>query len=524
MMHVFVGLLFSLLSLVHAHPTAIIISGGMDQGHNSKVHYDNVERAAKRFSSPEWNRVYVVADGPQNDPKPNNAYQYDGVTTFTPVRLDPPSDGSPYKAATKENLLDTFQTVAKSLKPTDPVVIYVTDHGARSKLNGESIVLWGKERIYLSDLRKLIHKHLPKSNPVILVQDQCLSGRMLESMWEKSGQLRKNTCGFAAAHANETVTQPYYISKNLLTSPLDFGTAYSQLLKTTSSNTSYDPSGSMRRPYPWELLSTPLSTSDLYLEQYRKKHELSEKNSVPPRRDSLSTCNHETWIQETLPIIPQFADTLAAIFKDDLAPTPQSSQTAPTETELQAQLLRNYTGLEEMRNDFRKQALKLINQRIRNNDLRAFKNATDNLHSVKAALDSINKNFEDLKYADEADPLIATLKKEYQSSTQALKEHFAPLVLLEQRVLEKKPIQFGTAPAGIAMEKISRELSKVHKFNYTFKVASDDLDQTIQHLESYRTRYQAKIRNSIQFMIDSGDMTALNEYLEILNCEHMKLP
>ena len=244
------------ISTAHAQKTIILLSGGGGPFTNHTRYYDNIDNVANLHPAPEWKRYYLVADGPG---KRANLLSEQLVRNLEFKRIDPTSIGKkePYLAATQENLTKVIQNIAsRSPQDTDPVVIYVTDHGGVNSVTQERhILLWG-ERLLESQFREII-KMIPLQRPVRLIFDQCFGGGMIEALWDQQN-LRPRSCGFAAAtrhelayngggFANAWVTlhgphRPVAASLNRILQNLKFGADHS----------------------PLATLSSPVSSSDLF--------------------------------------------------------------------------------------------------------------------------------------------------------------------------------------------------------------------------------------------------------------------
>lgn len=194
----------------HAQSVAISVDGGGSPSSNFCRYYDNLRRTSVVFSD-GWQRTTLATDGPGGTEPDSVACAADGTTPVfdtdgTPHLIRHPVPGTASAkadgAATKNSVRETILARIQALRDGDSVMLYFTDHGnTGSGPDNRTVMLWG-ERLSVDELRPLLQL-IPERNKLILVNDQCFGGGMLEAIFGKDGRPRGNSCGFAAATAAE---------------------------------------------------------------------------------------------------------------------------------------------------------------------------------------------------------------------------------------------------------------------------------------------------------------------------------
>lgn len=182
--------------------TAFIVNGSPASSDNCDF-YNDMDRASKALH----NFPCQVSFGPK---KGRTTYSCKGEKgSFQAGKK------SDYKASfpiLKKQVLEH----AKKLKGK-PFVIYFTDHGGHS--DGESDVSIGDESMSVADQRELLEivsKHSPESK-IITINDHCYSGGMLDSAYENQNIVKpiKNTCGFSSSTRHEVAYTDESFMKNI---------------------------------------------------------------------------------------------------------------------------------------------------------------------------------------------------------------------------------------------------------------------------------------------------------------------
>ena len=104
-------------------------------------------------------------------------------------------------AATKDGLKKWFDDEAHVLQPGDTLLLYVTDHGNRSGPDPltNTIQLWGKDQLSVTELRDLIHELSPGVR-VVSLMSQCFSGGFAALSTTSATEPR--VCGYFSSTAD----------------------------------------------------------------------------------------------------------------------------------------------------------------------------------------------------------------------------------------------------------------------------------------------------------------------------------
>lgn len=255
-----------------AKPLAIVTSGGINIWSNHGRYYKNLDAADHVLSN--WKIYNLAADGPGGQmPNSLNANQEDQIFYGSnglpiPHRFEPKSNF--FGPATYQAISQALEDGLHQLQPGDPVFFYFTDHGSRGDGPlGRKVCLWG-EHLTVAQLRSLVDR-VPETSRVIMVNDQCFGGGMLESLFQK-GEARGNSCGFAAASTNQLA----YGGGGMIRA---IDTLCSKLKEKGRSCSFQDVYNAVIRSDSWKKNSTPVSSSDLFLEKVIKKPRLNDPRS-----------------------------------------------------------------------------------------------------------------------------------------------------------------------------------------------------------------------------------------------------
>ena len=257
---------------VFAKPLAIVTSGGINIFSNHGRYYKNL-RSAANVLDPNWEIYNLAADGPGGkNPNSLNAdeednFIYDRNGLPIPHRFEPESRF--YGPATFAAISSALSAGLKQLQPGEPVLLYFTDHGSKGDGPSErKVCLWG-EHLSVPQMRDLL-RMVPESNKVIMINDQCYGGGMLEAMW-LAGEPKKNACGFAAA----TTQQLAYGGGGFIRS---IDKICSKAQENGRNCTFQDIYYRLAKKGMWQKNSTPISTSDIFLEKIIKRSRLTTPN------------------------------------------------------------------------------------------------------------------------------------------------------------------------------------------------------------------------------------------------------
>ncbi|MCB9730695.1 MAG: redoxin family protein [Deltaproteobacteria bacterium] len=112
-------------------------------------------------------------------------------------------DGVSLLPASEATLEAWMHFRGRALRPGDTLLLYVTDHGVKNPRDTglNEIVLWGGERLSVSELRALLGR-LDPGVRVVLLMSQCYSGAFLDALVGPEGAVRPRSCGFFSTRAD----------------------------------------------------------------------------------------------------------------------------------------------------------------------------------------------------------------------------------------------------------------------------------------------------------------------------------
>lgn len=174
---------------------AVIISGGINKVSNHERYWNDCsfiyQTLSKNYGVPKSQIYPLMSDG--TDP---------ATDTFSPLgyffsqSLDLDFDGNAEikHAATRANVISTFNTLSSMLKEDDHLFVFVIDHGGTDDFNNSSyICLWNNERIYDYELANLLRPITGKFVNVNVVLGQCFSGGFMDNL-EQVGCVTATAC------------------------------------------------------------------------------------------------------------------------------------------------------------------------------------------------------------------------------------------------------------------------------------------------------------------------------------------
>src|SRR2546428_791230 len=199
-----------------AHLHVLMVNGGGSKAQNYQSHFLHLRRLLEllaRAGVPSDHITVFSADGPapeadmavrEIEPEANfrllRGTRLAAALGTQIVYANSEIPGVPLRAATRAGLTSWFKQTRRRLRPGEPLLLYVTDHGTRDeKDTGDNrIVLWGeKESISVGELRELVAK-LDPGVRVVALMSQCFSGAFanLMSVHAREGQPGGAVCGY----------------------------------------------------------------------------------------------------------------------------------------------------------------------------------------------------------------------------------------------------------------------------------------------------------------------------------------
>ena len=158
---------------------AVILSGGYNADNNHVRYWGDAafvySTLTKKYGYPKGNIYALISDG--LDPAVDNS---DGADS----KKDLDGDGffDTFGAATAANISNLFLNLQASLKASDQLFVFLTDHGAPTDGGAEwdvELNLWNGEVLKDSDMKALT---VPIPCPVFFAMEQCYSGGFVDNL------------------------------------------------------------------------------------------------------------------------------------------------------------------------------------------------------------------------------------------------------------------------------------------------------------------------------------------------------
>jgi len=203
----------------HPRTWALLISGGGRPAINYQSHLLHVRELIDLLIAsgvPRKRIVVFASDGA--DPEPDLAVRdvqaapdfwlIDGLRIAQELKPklryeNSEISGMSVRPATREALNRWVEEEAPRLAPGDTLLIYVTDHGTKNRLDldNNAITLWGEE-LSVNEFKQLIAR-LPQQVRVVALMSQCFSGSFANAMYDMDEPDRTSgqVCGYYSSNA-----------------------------------------------------------------------------------------------------------------------------------------------------------------------------------------------------------------------------------------------------------------------------------------------------------------------------------
>lgn len=532
------------LDQAQARRIAILVNGGSTAYENTVDSYEDIELMDKRLQG--WDRYILSADGPSQLPsplrRPNSLKVQDNETVFDSngfpalTRKDPKVSGDFWGAATRKNI---EKVLKDQVKEGDTVFLYFTDHGDRGAKKGESkIALWGED-LATSELKEIIDTRIPRSAKVILHNEACFGGAMLNSLVQKDGSPRPNSCGFAVASEPEFAKSQNSLAKSLrkseVSKPLDESSGFGEIFNQLRT---------------FSTASTGVSLSDHFCEKYLERNSTTHPSSA--HRVSRS-CKIDTYSLIPSLGIPERNEIGPILFADELQRARELRHGGCGYLiELAEQTLTSESALSS--------ALELVQRKIIKEETLTTEDEVRKLKPLyKAAFDLWMKN--------EKNP---SLYKKFEELNQKNEENGGRLLEIETRFRDEKAKLTSKTPKDLAQldKKLAKMRDEASRPNKDFKKTQDQYNLYLRALKaenptyvseftafcekeggpdkpfpknivsqfnsaktkivkgrgllhSCKTLQHSLIRlKALRIILDTNDQKALKEYLDLQDCEN----
>jgi hypothetical protein len=264
-------------SSAHANPTVIVISGGNSEFENHGRYYEKIEQLMQLYPATSWNHYHLVADGPGTQPnspaldEERGSPVVDAEGKAKLVRRDPPSGAVFYKAATIDSIREAFQKASRDLKPDEPVLVYISDHGSLNNDGVSTVRLW--KSFMTSDEISRNVLLLNERQRVVMFHEQCFGGDGVEELFGPNGKLhadgkQRNACGFSASSPGRTSSS----TEQLM--PLLYQSLQNPKLRSSLTDTegAHQFSGLLNQAH-LRFTTNPLSSSEIFLLSYLEQNQ-----------------------------------------------------------------------------------------------------------------------------------------------------------------------------------------------------------------------------------------------------------
>ncbi|MGK5083526.1 hypothetical protein WDW37_09495 [Bdellovibrionota bacterium FG-1] len=497
-----------------SQPTAIVVDGGDSPVTNYCRYYDNIDRTERVLTG--WNREDLVAGGPDNPGPTNSACDAKGSVKYDaeglPI-LEHRTPSGPWKGAAT---LQAIEDRIRKLRPGEPVLLYFTDHGSGGDGEGDrKVVLWG-QMLTVSQLRKLTGL-VPSSSKLIMVNDQCFGGGMLDSLFAETSPHapRPHSCGFAAATRSE-----------MSYSGGGFMEMADRVVKNRDNKlpTAVDSDGDgqysfgevqryMQRSYATE--STPVASSDIFLQRYLDDNGLSPREGR--RAKILSACIFEqngvaAVTHGWSPMLTLLLHVKLERLRSDLANDYAGAGVSPGA---------NFDEIKKERDRREDEVRKIEKQR------------GDIVHKFKDAFAAwmTEKHPELMKRLDEDEQQQLLLQMELATGpTAARRAQIQAELVKKGRDVERDQTEINRHKSAVTRPGANPTKKEFNAYASAHGDAdvSEKLDQATTKmvdkniaLQAYRRLYNTVATyNAISAMIVSGDSKAMSQYLDMLDCEN----
>ena len=180
---------------------AVILSGGYNMENNHVRYWGDAafvySTLTLKYGYPKGNVYALVADG--LDPSADNSGGED-----SPKDLDGDGFFDTFGAATAVNIRNLFLNLQESLKATDQLFVFLTDHGGPTEGGAEwevELNLWNQEVLKDSELQALTE---PIACPVFFAMEQCYSGGFVDNLGQANRAVATAARHDESSYAGET--------------------------------------------------------------------------------------------------------------------------------------------------------------------------------------------------------------------------------------------------------------------------------------------------------------------------------
>lgn len=166
---------------------AVILNGGMNVNGNYERYRNDCsfiyQTLCNTYNIPKSHIKVVYADG--TNPAPDLRLSDTWELVNSNLDLDNDSIPDIEYPATKTALQTVFDNLSTEITDEDILLVFVTDHGGKSKTNNEGyLYLWNNEKLYPGELAEYLEPI--NAQAINIVMGQCYSGSFIDELSDKT--------------------------------------------------------------------------------------------------------------------------------------------------------------------------------------------------------------------------------------------------------------------------------------------------------------------------------------------------
>jgi hypothetical protein len=158
---------------------ALLVNGGYGLGYNHRRYWNNLSLMYSTLKARGWTNIRVLdSDGKQGVPdrveRSILGYYSNGTLEDSPFDLDGDGVNDVVGGGTKEQLFAQLRAIGAVVKPGEPVLLFMTDHGElRHPGHTTAVAMMWEEELTGAELDTALRDALPKDTWVAVVSVFC---------------------------------------------------------------------------------------------------------------------------------------------------------------------------------------------------------------------------------------------------------------------------------------------------------------------------------------------------------------